>query len=131
MEARIIAGGSKQDETHELWTEERCFILETWNDPRDPDVALARARVEPGVTTERHRLGVDERYIITEGRGQMEVEGLAPADVGPGDVVMIPAGRWQQIRNTGDDDLVFHCVCTPRFEQRLYEAAEQANQRAT
>ena len=99
-------------------------ILETGNDPRDPEVGIARARVEPGVTTALHVLSVDERYVITQGRGRMEVEGLKPADVGPGDIVVIPKGRSQRITNISDRDLVFYCVCTPRFEPEHYRDLE-------
>ena len=120
MDARVI----KYDESLERYTDERCRILESWNDTGDPDVAIARARVEPGVTTTRHVLEVDERYVITSGRGRVEVEGLDATDVTAGDVVMIPAGRAQQITNTGESDLVFYCVCTPRFEQRHYHDVE-------
>lgn len=116
MDPRVI----KYDESQEKFTDERCHILESWNDPRDPDVAIARARVEPGVTTARHVLEVDERYLITHGTGTVEVEGLAPTQVAPGDVVVIPAGRAQRITNTGAADLVFYCVCTPRFQQIYY-----------
>jgi mannose-6-phosphate isomerase-like protein (cupin superfamily) len=38
-----------------------------------------------------------------------------------GDVVMIPAGMAQRITNTGDDDLVFYCLCTPHFHTRCYQ----------
>lgn len=114
----------KHDESLERYSDERCHILESWNDPRDPDVAIARARVEPGVTTTRHVLEIDERYVITSGRGRVDVEGLDATDVEPGDVVVIPAGRAQRITNTGDVDLVFWCVCTPRFEQRHYHDVE-------
>jgi mannose-6-phosphate isomerase-like protein (cupin superfamily) len=120
MDARVI----KYDESLERYTDERCHILESWNDTGDPDVAIARARVEPGVTTTRHVLEVDERYIITSGRGRVEVEGLDATDVTAGDVIVIPAGRAQQITNTGESDLVFYCVCTPRFEQRHYHDVE-------
>ena len=122
MDARVI----KYDESLERYTDERCHILESWNDTGDPDVAIARARVEPGVTTTRHVLEVDERYVITSGRGRVEVEGLDATDVTAGDVIVIPAGRAQQITNTGESDLVFYCVCTPRFEQRHYHDVEGA-----
>ena len=111
-------------EADERVTAERCHILETGNDPRDPDVSIARARVEPGVTTALHALSVDQRYVIIEGRGRMEVEGLEPADVGPGDIVVIPMGCSQRITNISDHDLVFYCVCTPRFEPEHYRDLE-------
>jgi len=123
MKARII----RHDEGREVFfSKERCFILESWNDARDPDVAIARARVEPGVTTSRHVLSVAERYVITHGRGRVEVEDLEPADVEPGDVVVIPAGKSQRITNTGDEDLVFFCICTPRFEVKHYRDVDES-----
>lgn len=112
------------DPMSEFATDERCYILEWWNDPSDEDASIARARVAPGVTTALHRVSVNERFLILEGRGLMRVGELAPAEVGVGDVVIIPAGVAQQISNTGDDDLVFACVCTPRFRPECYESLE-------
>ncbi len=108
----------------EILTSERCFIRELVNDPAVPDASLAECRVEPGVTTELHRLSVAEWYVIREGQGRMEVAGEAPFAVAPGDVVAIPPGASQRIRNTGDGDLVFHCLCVPRFTPDSYESLE-------
>ena len=108
----------------EFATDERCYILEWWNDPSDEDVSIARARVAPGVTTALHRVSVHERYLILEGRGLMRVGELALAEVGAGEVVIIPAGVAQQITNIGDADLVFACICTPRFRPEGYESLE-------
>ena len=107
-----------------VWTEERCSILESWNDDADADASIARARVAPGVTTALHRVAVHERYVILDGRGEVRVGDLAPTLVGPGDVVVIPAGVPQQITNVGDADLVFYCVCTPRFRPDGYESLD-------
>lgn len=105
-------------------TPERCHILESWNDPQDEAVSIARARVEPGVATRAHRLrGVIERYLIIEGEGRATVGGVE-ADVRPGDVVVIPAGISQSIANTGASDLVFYCICSPRFTPGCYEALD-------
>ena len=63
----------------EYFFAEGCFITEWWNAPADPDVSVARARVEPGVTTRWHRLrGVVERYLILEGQGRVEVGDQPP-----------------------------------------------------
>ena len=115
----------KLDLGKEVFTPERCWIAENYGRPEDVAISIARARVEPGVTTAWHGLaGTIERYIIAEGGGRMEVGDLAPTEVGPGDVVVIPAGVRQRIANVGDKDLVFYCVCTPRFEQKNYRALE-------
>ena len=109
----------------EVYTAERVYISELWNDDSDQGVSIARARVEPGVTTVRHTVTVDERYLILSGRGWMEVEGMTSAEVGPGDVVFIPAGVAQRITNTGDGDLLFFCLCTPRFTAQCYRACDE------
>lgn len=115
----------KLEASHEVLTAERCWILECHNTPKDPAASIARARVEPGVTTTWHAVdGTVERYVMVEGRGRVEVGELAASEVGPGDVVMIPAGVRQRITNIGDSDLIFYCMCTPRFEQRNYRALE-------
>ena len=106
----------------EYYFEERCFITELWNSPTDKEVSIARAKVEPGITTRLHRLkDVTERYIILKGEGLVEVGELAATKVGSGDVVLIPPGTPQRITNIGDSDLIFLAVCTPRFTQGAYE----------
>jgi mannose-6-phosphate isomerase-like protein (cupin superfamily) len=109
-------------EADEFHIAEGCFILETWNQADDPAVSIARARVPPHVTTRRHRLaGIVERYLILSGTGCVEVDGMAPRDVQPGDLVHIPAGLGQRIRNPGDTDLIFLAICTPRFTPNVYQ----------
>lgn len=121
MQSRIV----RANEASEYLTEERCHILELSNSEADPDVSVARARVEPGVTTKLHRVAeTAERYVVLSGQGEVHVEGLSQQAVASGDVVIIPPGVAQSIKNTGSDDLVFLCVCTPRFEWSNYRALE-------
>ncbi len=106
----------------EYFFAEGCFITEWWNTPADADLSVARARVEPGVTTRWHRLrGVTERYLILEGRGRVEVGNLPPQEIGPGAVVLIPPGTGQRITNIGQTDLIFLAMCTPRFTRSVYQ----------
>jgi len=106
----------------ETCSRERCYIAEWWNDGSDKAVSIARVRVEPGVRTEPHRLrDINERYLILSGHGRMDVAGRS-RNVGPGDVVVIAAGETQCITNTGERDLGFLAVCTPRFRPECYEA---------
>lgn len=105
----------------EFYTEERCHILELSNSPDDEGLSIARARVEPGVTTALHSVTETvERYVILSGSGRVEIEGLEPTDVEPNDVVIIPAGATQRIANTADTDLIFLAICTPKFESERY-----------
>jgi mannose-6-phosphate isomerase-like protein (cupin superfamily) len=105
--------------------EEGCFILELSNCDDDPAVSIARARVPVGVRTRLHRLhGVCERYVVLNGVGTVEVGSLAPEQVLPGDVVLIPPGCPQRITNAGTGELVFLAICTPRFARSAYEDLE-------
>jgi mannose-6-phosphate isomerase-like protein (cupin superfamily) len=114
----------KTSNRDEFLTRERCFVRELTNTPDVAKFSLAEARVEPGVTTELHRLDVDEWYVITGGGGTVEVGEDPPTPVGPGDIVVIPAGTPQRIHNDGDADLVFLCLCLPRFRPDGYEPLE-------
>lgn len=121
MEPKII----KVNSSNENFTPERCFIAENFS---VNGLSVARARVKPGVTTVQHHLKeVDEIYLITRGKGKVTVGGLEPVEVGVGDVIVIPAGASQKISNVGKTDLVFYCVCTPRFTADCYcdEEAEK------
>ena len=111
----------KPSESDEFFIEEGIFILENLNAPDDPAASIARARLPEGRQTRWHYLvGTVERYLIASGQGRVEVGDLPPTDVFPGDVVVIPAGTRQRIENTGKGDLVFFCVCTPRFRAENY-----------
>jgi len=111
---------------NEYYFAEGCFITELLNSADDPAVSVARARVEPGRTTRWHRLeNIVERYLMVEGRGQVEIGTEEPREVHPGDAVLIPAGLRQRITNTGTVDLVFLAVCTPRFEVSAYQDLEE------
>jgi mannose-6-phosphate isomerase-like protein (cupin superfamily) len=119
MKAKIV----KDESLKESLTPERCFVVENYSDEL---VSIARARVKPGVTTIPHHLKeTTEIYIIDRGRGKVIIGSLQPTEVAAGDVVVIPAGISQRITNIGKTDLVFHCVCTPRFTQDCYCSEEE------
>ncbi len=100
---------------------EGCYITELSNTDADPGLSIARARVEPGVTTRWHQLrDTTERYCILSGEGIVEVGDAPPQPVGPGDVVVIAPMQRQRISNSGSEDLVFLAICTPRFDIANY-----------
>ena len=117
MKASIL----KQDLTREFYTDEKCFITELSNSSDDVELSIARARVEPGVTTSLHKLkNTAERYYIVSGQGSVEVGELPEEIVKPGDIVIIPPMVKQRITNTGMEDLIFLALCTPRFNTDAY-----------
>lgn len=109
----------------EFYTDERCYINELSNVTDDAEVSIALAKVNPSIRTRKHRLhGITERYIILEGKGLVEVGDLPPQEVSYGDVVLIPPETPQRIKNTGEKDLIFLAICSPRFVQGAYEDIE-------
>ena len=109
----------------EYYFREGCYITELSNTENDRDLSIARVRVEPAKATRWHSLeGIAERYVILSGSGRVEVGRDHVHDVGEGDVVVIPAKTAQRIINTGQRDLVFLALCTPRFEESAYRDLE-------
>lgn len=106
-------------------TPERCHIVELLNTEHDPECSIACATVKPGTTTQLHKLlGVTERYVIIEGEGNVEIGGDEPVSVSKLDTVIIKPEISQKITNTGKGNLVFLCICTPRFNENCYVPLE-------
>lgn len=115
----------KPDAATEYYFDEGCHILELLNNDTDPAVSIARARVLPGQTTRWHKLQeTTERYLIISGEGKVEIEDLEPAHVSAGDLALIPPGKAQRIRCTGENELIFYAICSPRFSRECYTDLE-------
>lgn len=111
----------KGDLLKEFYTPEKCYITEIMNNSGNA-FSVAQARVEPGVTTELHTLkDTDELYYVLSGSGRMEVGGANQGIVNAGDAVFIPRNTMQRIENNGSSDLLFLCICSPRFEVANYQ----------
>ena len=111
----------KSKNLSEKYINERCFISEIINTAEFESFSLSKARVLPGVTTELHAVkNTTEVYYILSGRGEMETDGNVVGMVGPGDVVFIPKEMAQRIKNIGAEDLIFLCICSPRFMETNY-----------
>ena len=108
----------------EYYTEERCHIIELFNQPGNAG-SIAQARVAPGVTTVLHSLDGLECYYILSGKGEMEINGKEMGPVKTGDTVVIPKNAPQRISNTGEEDLLFLCFCVPRFISENYQSLEE------
>ena len=120
----MILSAAAGSQSAEIYTAERCYITELFNSAADATLSVARARVVPGVQTQLHSLDVTERYLIEQGEGLLELAGGQEVPVGVGDSALIPAGCAQRITNVGQVDLLFLCVCTPRFLPEHYTNLE-------
>ena len=108
-------------ESKEYFTQEQCYILELLNSEKNEDLSIARARVLPGVQTEWHYLmHTSEYYLIIQGKGYMEISNEVTKEVCEGDIVVIPKGKNQRIKNIGKNDLIFYCICLPRWQSENY-----------
>ena len=77
--------------------------------------SLAEATLEPGQSTERHlHVRAEEVYYVLNGSGLMEVD-QEKREVGPGDGIAIPPGSRHRLTNTGRENLVFLCCCSPAY----------------
>ena len=114
------------NESKEFFTNERCHILELLNNHNtDKSFSIARARVEPGITTAWHRLSdITEYYYILEGIGFMEIGENIGFEVKKNELITIPSDQAQRIENIGDEDLVFLAICDPPFTDANYEDLE-------
>lgn len=116
---------SGEDSPH--WIEEGCFIQEILNHPLAKS-SIARARVPIGGETRWHSVDVHEWYIIESGKGLMQLDFQDRFEVIKGMNVSIPPGTPQRIRNTGEQDLIFMCLCTPRFTAECYKSLEELDE---
>lgn len=108
------------DISKEFDTDERCSIIEILNNSDLAHISIAQARLKPGITTELHSLDGDEFYYILQGKGTAELDREQKFDLSKGDVLHIKKDQPQRIKNTGTEELVFLCICTPRFEVNNY-----------
>ncbi len=114
-------------EAAEYFFAEGCYITELHNRADDPLLSVARARLPAGASTRWHRLrDTSERYLVLQGEGRVQLGEAFTHTVRAGDSVLIPPGCAQRIHNTGNGDLVFLALCTPRFTPAAYDDLEDA-----
>jgi len=88
--------------------------------------SLAEATIRPGQTTQRHRHGrTEEIYYILAGEGLLVVDDEKQA-VRVGDAVLIAPGAWHRVTNTGRENLVLLCCCSPAYRHDDTELAPTA-----
>lgn len=111
-------------EDKERWFEEGCFIQELLNHPL-AESSIARARVPVGNKTLWHSVSVHEWYIVESGKGQVELDFQNGIEVVKGMNISISPNTAQRILNIGEQDLIFICLCSPRFTPECYKSLEK------
>jgi len=105
------------NECTEITAGDNTALRELFNpciDPLDLRYSLAHAVVKPGEVTFLHRLRHSEVFYIIEGVAEMRIDHEC-REVGPGQAIYIPPGAAQNIKNTGDRDLVFLAIVDPAW----------------
>jgi mannose-6-phosphate isomerase-like protein (cupin superfamily) len=108
------------DYTHERVID-RSLLIEFLHPDKVPEASglscsIAHAIVRPSESTLPHVLKRStELYYILSGSGEMQIDD-EQAPVHPGQIVHIPPGARQFIRNTGTTDLVFLCIVDPKWK---------------
>jgi quercetin dioxygenase-like cupin family protein len=69
------------------------------------EAVIARVEIAPGARAGRHTHPGDEISYVTEGEGEILVEGQPPRNVKAGDGFVIPAGARHDAHNTGSAPL--------------------------
>jgi mannose-6-phosphate isomerase-like protein (cupin superfamily) len=78
--------------------------------------SIAHAIVPAGEESLPHVLETStELYYILQGSGEMHIDD-EEAPVREGQIVLIPPGARQYIRNTGSGDLVFLAIVAPKWQ---------------
>jgi mannose-6-phosphate isomerase-like protein (cupin superfamily) len=85
--------------------------------------SVAVAVIAPGESSLLHRLKNSEVYYFLAGSGEMQVGGDI-ARVRPGQVVYVPPGGVQKVKNTGSEELMFICIVDPAWRAEDEEILE-------
>ena len=88
------------------------------------NLSLARAVIESGCSTLRHRhVKTEEVYYVLSGQGMLEIGGEVE-EVGPGDARLIVPGDAHRVTATGIEPLVILCACSPPYEHNDTQVTE-------
>ncbi len=82
-----------------------------------PHFAMRRFIIEPGGYMPTHTNEVEHEQYVLSGRARISIGG-EEFEVGPGDVVFIPAKVPHRYRTIGDVPFVFICV-VPNLEDKV------------
>jgi len=107
----------KYDEVDAYVTKDQSEIRELMHPAQHAasNQSLAEAIIPVGLTTKRHyHQKSEELYHITSGEGLMRL-GDDQFSVIVGDTICISPGTEHCIANTGDQELVILCCCSPAY----------------
>ncbi len=83
--------------------------------PRDIPFSIALATVKPGQRTLKHLHETStEFYYITQGTGTIQLDSKKQP-VEENTLIYIPAKTKHTVTNTGKEDLLILCICTPPY----------------
>jgi quercetin dioxygenase-like cupin family protein len=80
-----------------------------------PTFAIRQFEVEPHGHTPLHQHNYEHEVIVQNGEGVMKA-GVDTHDIGPGQVILVPANQLHQFRNTGLQPLRFLCMVPVNFD---------------
>lgn len=69
------------------------------------EAVIVKVELAPGASAGRHTHPGEEISYVSEGEGEILMEGKAPLKVKPGDGFVIPGGTKHDARNTGKQPL--------------------------
>ena len=79
------------------------------------NLSLARATINPGKSTYRHRhLKSEEVYYVLQGEGALEI--AARIERVQADAWLIPAGAEHRVTCMSEEPLVILCACSPPYQ---------------
>jgi len=81
-----------------------------------PNFAMRRFTIAPGGFMPKHTNEVEHEQYVLSGRARIAIED-EEFEVGPGDVVFIPARASHWYRTLGDEPFVFICVVPNKPDQ--------------
>jgi len=120
MVIRDIAGSK------EFIAGDNTLLKELFNPLKDKlefRYSLAVGRVQGGGKTYLHRLKNSEVYFFLKGTAEFTINDET-AVVGASQAVYVPPGASQEVRNVGNDELLFVCIVDPAWRDEDEEILE-------
>jgi len=114
-------GGSK-----EIVAGDNTLLRQLFNplkDDLDLPYSFSVGRVQMMGSTYLHRLKGSEVYFILKGTAEFIIND-EKAVVGASQLIYVPPGASQQVKNVGSDELLFVCIVDPAWKEEDEEILE-------